>query len=179
MEKIPTVLVPFFSQYLGRGTIATALFVLVMYAAVMPKGTRFHKTLIGTRRDVAITAAILILIHNISFGKYFFVALFTAPGQLQTYQKVAAIISLIMLALLIPLTVTSFVSVRRKMNPLTWKKIQQLSYWFYGFMYVHVAILFGAKVVKGDNSYLIELAIYTIIFGIYAILRIRKYLQKR
>ncbi len=178
-EQIPVLLVPIFRDYLKRGTIATALFVLVMYAIVMPPKSKFQRMLMTNRRDFAIMGAFMIFIHNISYGKYYYVALFTQPGILRTNQLLAAIVSVVLVILLIPLTITSFPSVRKKMTGGRWKKFQRWSYLFYGLIYIHVALLYVPQLMEGSKKYLFDFLIYTLVFGIYGTLRMRKYLIRK
>ena len=129
------------------------------------------------RAPLAIMAAFMILLHN---GTYFIhyhenaakrnIAM-TAP------ERAAAVCTTLMLLLLIPLTVTSFTWVRKKMKGGTWKKLQRLSYVFYGLIYTHVACLFGLQISRRNTTYQFELAIYTAIFGIYLICRVALYLK--
>lgn len=123
------------SSYITRGTVATALFVIVMYAVLMPKKSRLLRTFMGLRGEIAIMVSLLILSHNICYGQRYFRLLFTDIGQLQVNEKVAAVLSVCMILLLIPLTVTSFKCIRKKMNARKWKKLQRWSYLFYGMLY--------------------------------------------
>ena len=74
--------------------------------------------LLRTRGEMAIIAALFTLTHNIAYGQYYFVKLFTNISELDTVRIFAAVLSLIMIILLIPLTITSFMVIRRKMNPI-------------------------------------------------------------
>lgn len=125
---------------------------------------------------MAITASIFTLTHNITYGQRYFVNFFTKFNKLGITTILATIISMIMILLLIPLTVTSFQSVRSKMNPKSWKKLQSLSYVFYGLLYAHISLMFFRALSKGRLIYAIDLCIYTIIWGIYLAF---KYAQKK
>lgn len=46
-----------------------------------------------------------------------------------------------MIAIMLPLFITSFKRVRRRMKPGNWKRLQRLAYVFYGLMYIHVLLL--------------------------------------
>lgn len=47
------------AEYISRGTLATALFILVMYARILPRKSRFFRTLMSLRAPLAIMAAFL------------------------------------------------------------------------------------------------------------------------
>lgn len=92
------------------------------------------------------------------------------PAAMPTRQMIAAIVTLILLAMLIPLFITSFKSVRRKMNGKTWKNIQRMAYPFFIGIYVHIMVLYSADV----NSHMTGIIVYTVIYACYVILRLRK-----
>lgn len=176
-EQTPAWLSSIVTGFISRGTLATALFILVMYARVLPPKSKLFRTLMSLRAPLAIMAAFMILLHN---GAYFIhyhenaakrnIAM-TAP------ERAAAVCTTLMLLLLIPLTITSFTWVRKKMKGGTWKKLQRVSYVFYGLIYTHVACLFGLQISRGNTAYQLELAIYTAIFGIYLVCRVALYLK--
>lgn len=176
-EYYPGWLGSFMASYVQRGTIATALFIIVMYAILMPKKSRVQRTFMSLRGEIAIIASLLILAHNVVYGKVYFIKLFFNIGQLQPIQIVAAILSMLMILLLLPLTLTSFLFIRKKMQAKKWKQLQRMSYLFYGLLFLHVAVLFSQRVIAGDVMYTIDMCIYTLIFGIYSVLRIQRYLK--
>ena len=105
-KGLPFVIDYLVKNILARGTLAGALFILVMVASVCP-AAKLRGLLLRTRGEMAIIAALLTLIHNISYGKNYFVALFTKISDLDAPRIFAAVLSLVMIVLLIPLTVTS------------------------------------------------------------------------
>ncbi|MCI7813588.1 MAG: FMN-binding protein [Lachnospiraceae bacterium] len=178
-EWIPGWLNTFVTDYIRRGVVATSLFLIVMYAILMPPKSKSQKVFMGLRGEIAIMASLLILSHNMYYGKRYFRMLFTDIQGLQTAERVAALCSLLMIALLIPLTITSFKTVRRKMPAKKWKQLQRWSYLYYALMYLHVATIFSPQIQRGNMKYCVDLCIYTILFGGYAALRIRKYYLKK
>ena len=128
---------------------------------------------------MAIIAALFTLIHNIVYGQYFFVKLFTNISELNTQKILAAIFSLVMILLLIPLTITSFMTVRRKMNPKKWKSLQKLSYVFYGLLFVHIAMIFSVSILNGYLETLFDLTVYAVIYIVYLVFRAKKYEKQR
>lgn len=177
-KGLPFVIDYLVKNILARGTLAGALFILVMVASVCP-AAKLRGLLLRTRGEMAIIAALLTLIHNISYGKYYFVALFTKISDLDAPRIFAAVLSLIMIVLLIPLTLTSFMVIRKKMNPKKWKSLQRLSYLFYGLLFIHISMIFSISIAKGHRSTLFDLTVYAIIYIAYLICRAKKYEKQR
>ena len=98
----------------ARSALSTALFAAVMYAGAVPNGSKLMKAVMPIRGELSIIASILTLGHNISFGLTYFRLLFTQPDCLPVNQLLAAICSLVMLCIMLPLFITSFKCVRKK-----------------------------------------------------------------
>lgn len=162
----------------AKGSIGTAMFIFVMYAGALPKGSKFIAPLMRIRGELSITAAILVLCHNATYGMTYFKMLFTAPAALGTTQLIAAVVSAILIVLMLVLTVTSFPSVRKKMQPKKWKQLQRSAYVFYGLMYVHIMLINVPLARNGAASYVINVVVYSVVFVVYAAMRINKYLVK-
>ena len=124
---------------------------------------RMQRVMMTLRAQIAIGASILTLAHNIAYGQRYFVLLFTNAGKLKSYELIAACFSLVMILLLLPLTVTSFQVVRRKMNAKRWKQLQRLSYLFYGLLYLHIAFIYSNGLRQGKTAYLVQFALYTLL----------------
>lgn len=173
-QKTPFIVSIIVNTFVASGNLAGALFIVVMYATILSNPLK--QIAIRMRAEMAITASIFTLAHNITYGQRYFVNFFTKFNKLGITTILATIISMIMILLLIPLTVTSFQSVRSKMNPKSWKKLQSLSYVFYGLLYAHISLMFFRALSKGRLIYAVDLCIYTIIWGIYLAF---KYAQKK
>ena len=164
---------PVFTQ----GGLACALFIAVMFASAVPNGSGFMRTVMPIRGELSILASILTLGHNIAFGRTYFVRLFQSapmPGNVLA----AAICSLLMIAIMLPLFITSFKRVRRRMKPGNWKRLQRLAYVFYGLLYLHVLLLNlpGARTSAAAQC---NVLVYSAVFLSYACMRIRKALLRR
>ena len=158
---------------------ATALFAVVMYMAVLPRGGRAVKRLFPIRAELSILACILTLGHNLAYGKTYFVMLLTRPERLEGEILWAAICSVVLVALMLPLMVTSFPRVRRKMKAKAWKRLQRLAYGFYGLTYIHAMLLAVHFLKAGKGEYLLNILVYSAAFLPYGILRIRKAMMKK
>lgn len=163
----------------ARSALSTALFAAVMYAGAVPNGSKLMKAVMPIRGELSIIASILTLGHNISFGLTYFRLLFTQPDRLPVNQLLAAICSLVMLCIMLPLFITSFKCVRKKMKGSSWKKLQRLAYGFYALIYIHVLLLTIPGAQKGNGSYLLTVVVYSVVFLTYGALRVRKALQKQ
>lgn len=164
---------------LSHGSFASALFIIVMYMGALPNGTKAIKRLMPIRAELSIMASLLVLGHNIAYGRTYFVRLFTDTSKMSTTQRLAAICSLIMIAIMLPLMITSFKAVRKKMKPKSWKKLQRSAYVFYDLIYVHTMLLYVPMVQAGRSVYIVNVIVYSLIFISYAGMRIRKELLKK
>lgn len=172
-----------FSQWIwpivARGALGTALFVVVMITGALPNGSSAMKKLMPVRGELSIIASILTLGHNITYGKTYFVMLFTQPAMLSATQLAACISSIVMICIMIPLFITSFKAVRRKMSAKSWKKLQRAAYAFYALIYVHIMLLSVPMYMRGITTYMANIVVYTVVFGAYAVMRVHKVYAKR
>ncbi len=158
----------------AKGSLGTAMFVAVMYAGALPKGSKLIAQLMKIRGELSITAAILVLCHNFTYGITYFKMLSIKPEALSAIQFTAAIISLVLIIIMIVLTVTSFQAVRKKMKAKKWKQLQRTAYVFYGLMYVHIMLINIPYARLGLGTYIANVVIYSIVFLGYAAMRIAK-----
>ena len=165
----------FFKKIMQRGLLAGSLFIWVMLAPVLPKSFSGRKIIYLLRGEMAICASLITLAHNLAFGGKYFGALFLGQGHISLMELHAAIVSCLMILLLIPLTITSFQTVRRKMQGKSWKKLQNWSYLFYLLLYLHIFFIYQGALIRGKGEYFFTLMLYSFIFGCYGFLRIRQY----
>lgn len=163
---------------IARGALAGALFVLVMVAGAFPNGSAGARRLMPIRGQLSILACILTLAHNIAYGKTYFKMLFFEPGRLPLTQQLASVCSIIMIVIMLPLFVTSFPAVRRKMDGKRWKKLQRLAYGFYALLCAHILLLTIPYAINGRSGYRLTVFIYTAIFVTYAFCRVQKAFAK-
>ncbi|MCI6057303.1 hypothetical protein [Anaerotignum sp.] len=153
-----------------RGALSTAMFIVVMYMGALNAKKPAISKLMGIRGELSIIACILTLGHNIVYGRHIFVNLFTNPAEMKPQALIASIISIIMIAIMLPLMLTSFAAVRKRMSLAAWKSLQRWAYVFFALIYAHVMVLFLPKF---SEKYL-DIIAYTFIFGAYAVLRVTK-----
>ena len=169
----------FFQKIMQRGVLAGSLFILVMLAPVLPKRFSGRKTIYLLRGEMAISASLITVAHNLAFGGKYFGAVFFGQGHISLMELHAAIVSCLMILLLIPLTITSFQTVRRKMQAKTWKKLQNWSYLFYLLLYLHIFFIYQGALIRGKGEYFFTLMLYSFLFGFYGFLRIRQYRMQK
>lgn len=157
-----------------RGGLAGGFFVIVMVTGALPNGSAPMKVLMPIRGQLSILASILTLGHNAAYGKTYFTMLFTAPSRLPLNQLMAAICSVLMLLIMLPLFVTSFQTVRKGMNPKRWKRLQRLAYGFYGLLYCHILLLTVPRALNVDGAYRLTVFVYSAVFLGYGVCRVLK-----
>jgi DMSO/TMAO reductase YedYZ heme-binding membrane subunit/uncharacterized protein with FMN-binding domain len=159
---------------LARGGLAGALFVIVMVTGALPNGSYPMRRLMPIRGHLSIIACILTIGHNISYGKIYFVRLFTGASNMPLWQMAAAVCSLAMILIMLPLFITSFPVVRKRMAAKKWKRLQRLAYVFYGLMYCHVVLLNCSRAMGKNISAMFTVWVYTMVFGGYLACRMIK-----
>lgn len=151
--------------------LPAALFVIVMYVGVFPKGSKVRRWLQPLRAPLSIVASILVLGHMV---QYFMVyAPRVLDGQAVSGNvMVSFAMAIALFALLLVLGVTSFDVVKRSMSTVAWKRLQRLAYPFYALIYVHLLIMLGPAAAIGRSGAIVGIAVYTVVFGAYLVLRV-------
>ena len=112
-----------------KGFVGLALFYLVMIASSLKVKTKLRKGLMGLRKHYSILGFILITPHAV----YYLIQIITG-NQAFTPFGIAAY------GIMIPLFITSFLSIRKKMKPSSWKNLQRLAYISYGLLLIHLIL---------------------------------------
>lgn len=173
VSEIPMALDLLLWRPLAHGTLATAVWAAVMYAGAVSNGSALQRQVMPIRGELSIIASILTLGHNLAAGQEYFVRLLPGGG-LRLSEMLATVCSLVMLAVMLPLFVTSFPSVRKKMDAKRWKRLQRWAYLFYGLTYLHVLLLFVPIARMGKGTAVLNLLIFTMVFLGYGFLRVTK-----
>ena len=174
---------PFINRWIvpvfARGGLAGALFILVMYAGAVPNGSRIQKTLLPIRGQLSIIASIFALGHGVYSGKSYLMILLDKMRTFSSIQLAVFTFSVLMIAVMIPLFVTSFMKIRRKMDAKRWKKLQRGAYVFYGLIYLHILLLMLPKAMRGEGKYALSVAVYSAVFLGYFAMRVNKALARK
>ncbi len=173
-EQMPKWFNTYIMEFFKRGMFSTVTFIIVMYLGVFIKHNFVSKRLMQIRGELSIIGCFSIICHNIIFGVVYFPSLIEHPKMMTWRTLSASILTVILLLMMIPMFITSFKCVRKRMKAKSWKNIQRMAYPFFIGIYIHVMILFSANVSKFKTS----IIIYSIIFGLYVVLRIRKAIVK-
>lgn len=179
MPNVPNWINNYVLAILTKGSFSTAIFVVVMYTGALKNGSKLIKILMPIRAELSIIASILTLGHNIIYGKTYFLKLFTNPQSIKGNMLAAAIVSIILILIMVPLMITSFPNIRKKMKAKKWKQLQRLAYIFYGLIYVHLMLIMIPIAKSGVNEYRFNVILYSLIFLIYGVMRIRKFLLRK
>mgnify|MGYP002623444811 CR=1 FL=1 len=172
---------PFVNDYIWalffRGGIAGALFSTVMWTGAVPVRSKRMKQNMPIRGELSILAGILSLGHSAAQGLTYFRLFFTQPSRMSAPTLLFVICSIVMLLVMLPLFITSFPMIRRKMKASSWKKLQRLAYVFYALMFAHVSLLYVPGLIAG-RDYWLSYIIYCFVFISYAICRVMKAILK-
>ena len=160
-----------------KGTLACAFWCIVAGMGALPNGSAAIKKLMPIRGELSIFSAIITLSHVITYGIVYLQRLLNGSSDLNFI--LTCIISLLLLIIMIPLTILSFKTIRKKLNARTWKRIQRLAYLFYALIYAHVMIIYIPRAKLNREDSLFSIIIYTAVFAGYAIFRIRKEFIKK
>ncbi|MEC4271922.1 hypothetical protein VJ923_01945 [Adlercreutzia sp. R25] len=152
--------------------LALALFTVVMFIGCFPRTSRVSFWLRPVRAELSIAACLLSAGHMASYlGTY--VASLLA-GSARGNVAIAFVVAMALLVLILVLGVTSLHAVKRRMKSDTWTCVQRWAYPFFALAYVHVALMLAPSALGGGASAQESLAVYTAVFGVYAVARIAR-----
>ena len=162
----------------SRGSLAAALWMVVMGMRVLPDGSKGIKRLMPVRGELSIFAATVTLSHIVFYGLSYIKRLTDPNFSKAADFIITCVICASLVLIMLPLTIISFKKIRKKMNAKKWKNIQRAAYVFYALIYLHVIVLFIPKARAGIDGYFFSCIVYTAVFGAYLILRVRKWYVK-
>lgn len=171
---MPALVEKWIIPIVAGGGLTGAFFVIVMYAGAFPNRSIGAKTFIPLRGPLSIIASINGLAHSVAYGMSYYKKALNGFSELSTSLIVFIVLSTIMTLIMIPLFITSFVSVRRKMKATAWKKLQRLAYVFYALLFIHVMMLMVPPALKGSKGYDITVFVYVFIYLSYLVCRLAK-----
>lgn len=144
--------IPLISPIIDSGHVTLAFFLLVMTAGILPKKSIFYKKILLVRGDLAILGFIFLVPHGI-------VRLSLA---LYGYNPTGLFASIIM----IPLVISSFMVIRKRIRPDRWKKLHRFAYLAYLMIYIHL----GFDISINPNNFYLLVSPLSLIFHLYFIL---------
>lgn len=138
-------------DYIHMGTFGHPLLIVIMYMGALDTKIPWVKRLMSIRKELSIISGFPVLTHSLirvagSFPnslKYFTAHdEFVASGRVVNefgagLSNTSLVLGIVLLALFIPLWITSFDGVHRSMGGERWKKLQRWAYLMYAVMFIH------------------------------------------
>jgi DMSO/TMAO reductase YedYZ heme-binding membrane subunit len=156
-----------------KGHLGFSFFTVVMFVGVFAKDSRIRRFLNPVRRELSILSALLIVGHLTPYLLSYLAMSF----NLIKYPIgiiISILTALILLILLLVLTATSLNMIRRHIESSRWITIQKLAYIFYVLIFVHMFGFMIGPLQNGSDYALVNLILYTVIFILYLIARLRR-----
>lgn len=166
----------YFQPLMQRCALAFLLFSIVMFVGVLGERNPLRVHLMPIRRQLSILACIFACGHIAFYASSYVPRLTSAfTGNLAFALGLAALIT----ALMAVLWVTSAQRVKHAMKAASWKRVQRLAYPFYVLTYAHLALLLMPSAAAGNQVAVVSIAVYSVVMGAYAVLRVAKALRDR
>lgn len=138
-------------DYIHFGTFAFPLLIIVMYVGALNPRIVWVKKLLTIRKELSIISGFPVFAHSLIRVANNFphsLRFFTNNAEYMANARVtnelgagisnfSFVLGIVLLALFIPLWVTSFDSLHKRMGSVKWKKLQKWSYLFYALLFVH------------------------------------------
>lgn len=148
----------FLDKLIIEGHLGLSFFIIVIFLGVLSKNHRIKKQLTSIRGELALFGFLLLIPHG----------LYRLNLVLTGYQFTG----LIAMILFIPLMITSFITIRKKMKPKKWKQLHKLAYVAYMLIYIHLGFIMSIN----PNNPFIRIQwnayLYHVLFLIYVILKV-------
>ncbi|MCQ5151537.1 ferric reductase-like transmembrane domain-containing protein [Peptostreptococcus anaerobius] len=169
-----------FMRAIDSGAMGGAFFVMVMYMGVFDMKYKISKRLRMNRGELSIIACIFTLPHNIH---YFFAFLLNSKNIVKM-TGIPLWTNLMMfsagvfaIGIMLPLFVTSFRLIRKKMTGKKWKSLQEFAYIFYAMVFVQVLMVYIAKPSSLVRN--VNLIFYCLVFMSYTIFKLKIIIDKK
>ncbi|MDY3196501.1 MAG: hypothetical protein RBQ95_06530 [Paracholeplasma sp.] len=152
-----------FTTPIMQGFLGLSFFYIVMITGAIDKKYKIRAKFAGLRREYSIIGFIVITPHALNY-------------MLQGLNGTIDLewFGIISFVLMIPLFVTSFLTIRKKMKAKTWNLIQSAAYIIYLLLFVHLILNYTQKI-----NLILYLVIFIFYFVMKAIYEIKKYKIKR
>ena len=161
-------------QVMQKGLIAFALFSIVMFIGVLDESSRLRLRLHPIRAELSLLGFCFALGHIVGYLTSYLTTLIRDSAVVPTPAFVSITISFTSFVLLLILSVTTLSFVRSRMNALVWKRVQRTAYVFFGLVYIHLMLMLVPALRADAVDNIISVAVYTLLFGSYAVLRLLK-----
>jgi len=148
-------------NYITYGFAGLSFFIVVMFSGVLDKSI-LRKRLFMVRAELAILGTIFLFPHALGYIEIVLDEIGLLQAPLNFY------IGFLAGVVILPLFITSFMFVRKKMNYKEWKQLHKLAYLTYILIGLHLIFI------NNDRQFL-----YIVIFGSYVVLKGIMLLQNR
>lgn len=143
--KIP-ILTPFRQGFLGL-----AFYYIVMLTGALKDKSKLRIALMSVRREYSIIGFIVVTPHAL----YELIRFFTGAIDLPLFGVIGYVI-------MVPLFITSFMTIRKKFSYKNWKNLQRFAYVAYLGLFIHLIL----------NSANPNTIVYVILFGTYLVIKL-------
>lgn len=137
-----------------EGFVGLSFFYVVMITGALKDKSKLKVKLMGLRREYSIIGFMLISIHGIRYYLEYF-------GDSPALERLVGVIAFV---IMIPLFITSFMKIRKKMSRQSWVKLQRFAYLAYVLIFIHLLLM----------AEMPNLLVYIILFVPYFILKTMK-----
>lgn len=161
-----------------KGSLGVAFFVIVMYVGVFDRSSKVRTFLSPIRGELSIIAWLLVMGHIAVYAMSYFPRLF-GGAAFKGNVMFSLVCGVVLFVLVMVLGVTSINVVRRAMGGKAWKALQRWAYVFYALVYGHMVAILLPSALKGATTAQVSIAVYTVIFGAYLVLKIRHELREK
>lgn len=147
--------IPFLGEiirdYMHMGTFGHPLLIIIMYMGALDPKKQYVKNLLSIRKELSIISGFAVFAHslirvtnNFPNSLKFFVNNADYMVNTKVVSELGAgissfsfVLGIVMLIIFIPLWVTSFGGIRKRMGYAKWKKLQKWSYVLYATLFIH------------------------------------------
>lgn len=155
------------NQLFAKGFLSLGIFIIVMFTGALSTRWSITKNLLKIRGELAIIASIFIIPHMFESLLFWLVGIYSS-----SFLITIIIFGVLAFIVAIPLCLTSFKAIRRKIKGDKWRKLHKWSYVFYFLIYFHIMLAFLFFNLRPN---ILDCMALTLIFLIYTLLRILKY----
>jgi len=135
-----------------QGFIGLAFFIIVMFAGAFKKGSTISKRFKSIRKEYSILGFVVLLPHAVKY----LIQFLDGSYHVEWYGIIAMVV-------MIPLFITSFTVIKKKMNIKKWYELQRWAYLAYAGIFLHLLMI-------GEKEHTIA---YIVIFGLYSLLKFK------
>ncbi len=144
---------PFIQGYLGL-----SLLYIVMFTGALKDKSKLKIKFVSVRREYSILGFIFISTHGIRYYLEYF-------GNSPAIERLLGVVAFL---IMVPLFVTSFMKIRKKMSRKSWVNLQRLAYVVYVLIFIHILLMASMP----------NLLVYIVLFVPYFILKVTKEVKK-